>query len=75
MAAQCGVSRFVHVSHLNADKNSKSRFYQSKADGEELVKKAFEGATIVRPAAMFGSEDKLLNNMAGKSSYTIDVYR
>jgi uncharacterized protein YbjT (DUF2867 family) len=65
LAAQCGVSNFVHVSHLNASKTSPSRFYRTKAEGEELVKAAFPTATIVRPSTMFGYEDKLLNNIAG----------
>ncbi|RPD77458.1 NADH dehydrogenase [Lentinus tigrinus ALCF2SS1-7] len=64
IAAQAGVDRFVHVSHLNAAKDSPSEFYRSKAAGEELVKEAFPNATIVRPASMFGYEDRLLNNMA-----------
>lgn len=61
-----GVSRLVHVSHLNADPNSKSAFLRSKAEGEEAVKKAYEGATIVRPGPMYGHEDRLLNQMACK---------
>lgn len=64
IAAECGVSQFIQISHLNASKDSASQFYQSKAEGEELVKEAFPTATIVRPAQMFGYEDKLLNNMA-----------
>jgi NADH dehydrogenase (ubiquinone) 1 alpha subcomplex subunit 9 len=66
VTAQCGVPRFVHVSHLNADLHSPSQFYQSKAEGEQLVKQAFDGPTIVRPSTMFGYEDKLLTNMAGE---------
>ena len=65
VAAQCGVSRLVHVSHLNSSATSKSRFYRTKAEGEEKVKAAFPAATIVKPAAMYGYEDKLLNNIAG----------
>ena len=65
IAAECGVSNFVHVSHLNASKNSLSRFYRTKAEGEELVKAVFPTATIVRPSTMFGYEDRLLNNIAG----------
>ncbi|THH27028.1 hypothetical protein EUX98_g7157 [Antrodiella citrinella] len=64
IAAESGVSRFVHVSHLNADPKSKSAFYRTKAQGEEKVKEAFPTATIVRPAVMYGHEDKLLTNMA-----------
>ena len=66
IAAQSGVNRFVHVSHLNASHNSESAFYRSKAAGEELVKEAFPNATIVRPANMFGYEDRLLNNIASE---------
>lgn len=65
IAAQSGVSRLVHVSHLNAAATSNSKFYQTKAEGEERVKAAFPSATIVRPGTMFGHEDKLLTNMAG----------
>ncbi|TDL23136.1 NADH dehydrogenase [Rickenella mellea] len=64
IAADNGVSRLVHVSHLNASTSSASKFYQTKAEGEARVMEAFPSATIVRPAVMFGYEDKLLNNMA-----------
>lgn len=65
IAAESGVSRFIHLSHLNASENSPSKFYAAKAEGEQLVQAAFPTATIVRPATMFGYEDKLLTNMAG----------
>lgn len=39
-------------------------FYRSKAAGEEAVKEAFSGATIVRPSTLFGYEDRLLNSIA-----------
>ncbi|KAJ6512177.1 NAD(P)-binding protein [Mycena vitilis] len=64
VSAQCGVPRLVHVSHLNASATSPSKFYRTKALGEERVKAAFPTATIIRPGAMFGFEDKLLNNIA-----------
>lgn len=64
IAAQTGVARLIQVSHLNASTSSGSSFYQSKAEGEEKVKAAFPTATIVRPAAMYGYEDRFLNNMA-----------
>ena len=67
IAAQSGVDRFVHVSHLNAAHDSPSAFYRSKAAGEERVKEAFPNATIVRPSIMYGYEDKLLNNIACES--------
>ncbi|CAG8515948.1 2447_t:CDS:2 [Diversispora eburnea] len=60
-----GVARFVHVSSLNADKNSKSKFYRSKAYGEEAVRAEFPDATIVRPSVMHGAEDRFLNRLAG----------
>jgi NADH dehydrogenase (ubiquinone) 1 alpha subcomplex subunit 9 len=64
ICAENGVPRLVHVSHLNADINSPSAFYRSKAKGEEAVKAVFPEAIIVRPGPMYGQEDKLLNNMA-----------
>ncbi|KAF8158325.1 NADH dehydrogenase [Crassisporium funariophilum] len=64
IAAESGVSQFLHVSHLNASPDSPSKFYQAKFEGEELVKAAFPTTTIVRPGTLFGYEDKLLTNMA-----------
>jgi NADH dehydrogenase (ubiquinone) 1 alpha subcomplex subunit 9 len=64
VAADSGVHNLVHVSHLNAAHDSPSAFYRSKAEGEEKVREAFTGATIIRPSTMFGYEDRLLNNMA-----------
>lgn len=65
IAAHHGISKFVHVSHLNASLDSKSHFYQTKAEGELAVREAFPESTIIRPSIMFGYEDRLLNNMAG----------
>jgi len=64
IAEAAGVARLVHVSHLNADLDSRSAFYRTKAEGEIAVKRAFEGATIVRPGPIYGHEDRLLNSMA-----------
>ncbi|CAG8539280.1 48_t:CDS:2 [Dentiscutata erythropus] len=64
ISRELGVSRFVHVSALNADKNSPSKFYRTKALGEEAVRKEFPGATIVRPSAIYGQEDRFLTRYA-----------
>ncbi|GAA5830129.1 hypothetical protein JCM3766R1_002795 [Sporobolomyces carnicolor] len=71
IAAQSGVSRLVHVSHLNSAPDSASAFYRSKFEGEQAVKEAFSDATIVKPGWMFGHEDRLLNTLAVSPS----VYR
>ncbi|CEQ39765.1 SPOSA6832_01313, partial [Sporobolomyces salmonicolor] len=64
IASLSGVSRLIHVSHLNAAHDSASAFYRSKFEGENAVKEAFEDATIVKPGWMFGHEDRLLNTLA-----------
>jgi uncharacterized protein YbjT (DUF2867 family) len=67
IAQEAGVPRLIHVSCLNASPNSASKFYKTKWEGEEKVKKAFPDATIVRPGTMYGYEDRFLNNMASKT--------
>ncbi|TEB39924.1 NADH dehydrogenase [Coprinellus micaceus] len=64
IAREEGVSRFIQLSHLNADPDSASKFYATKAEGESRVKELFPNATFVRPSQMFGYEDKLLTNIA-----------
>ncbi|KAK7732129.1 Protein-lysine N-methyltransferase efm5 [Botryosphaeria dothidea] len=66
--AKYDVDRFVHVSSFNANKNSPSEFFRTKARGEEIVRSIYPETTIVRPAPMFGAEDRLLNRLAGPTN-------
>ncbi|KAL8684889.1 MAG: hypothetical protein Q9224_006083 [Gallowayella concinna] len=66
--AKYDIDRFVHMSSYNADKNSPSAFFRTKGRGEEVVRSIFPETTIVRPAPVFGFEDKLLHKLAGQSS-------
>jgi len=63
-AVQHGASTFVHVSALAADPFALSAWARSKARGEEAVRAAAPGATIIRPADVFGPEDRFLNLFA-----------
>ncbi len=58
---------FVQMSALGADANSASEYARSKAGGEDCVKAAFPGATILRPSIVFGPEDNFFNQFAGIS--------
>ncbi|KAL9101931.1 MAG: hypothetical protein Q9163_002869 [Psora crenata] len=62
--AKYDVDRFIHVSSYNADINSPSEFFRTKARGEEVVRTLFPETTIVRPAPVFGFEDRLLHRLA-----------
>ncbi|KAK0610449.1 putative N6-adenine methyltransferase-domain-containing protein [Bombardia bombarda] len=62
--AKYDVDRFIHVSSYNADPESASEFYRTKARGEQVVRSIFPETTIVRPAPMFGFEDDLLLKLA-----------
>lgn len=64
IAAQAGVARFIHMSHLMADVDSESAYMRTKALGEDAVRKVFPSATIVRPSSIYGHEDRFLNKMA-----------
>jgi NADH dehydrogenase len=71
-AKSAGVKRLVHVSAIGADRQSPSLYAQSKALGEELVRKAFPDATILCPSIVFGPEDDFFNRfarMAGVSPF------
>jgi len=64
ICAEQGVERLVHVSALGASASAPSAWARSKAVGEENVRAAFPEATILRPAPVFGDEDRLLNRIA-----------
>ncbi|KAG7025253.1 NADH dehydrogenase [ubiquinone] 1 alpha subcomplex subunit 9, mitochondrial, partial [Cucurbita argyrosperma subsp. argyrosperma] len=59
-----GIMRFIQVSCLGASSSAPSRFLRAKAAAEESVLKAFPEATILRPAVMIGTEDRIMNPWA-----------
>ncbi len=70
IATEEGVKQLVHLSSLGANSESNSEYLQSKAEGEQAVLTSFPSATILRPSAVFGTEDKFLNRIAGFSLIT-----
>ncbi len=69
-ARTAGARRLVHVSAIGADENSPARYGRTKWAGEEAVKQAFPGATIIRPSVVFGPEDNFFNLFAGLARLT-----
>ncbi|KAK4792898.1 hypothetical protein SAY86_023333 [Trapa natans] len=59
-----GIMRFIQVSCLGASSSSPSRFLRAKAASEESVLGELPEATVMRPAVMIGTEDRILNNWA-----------
>lgn len=63
-AKAAGATRFIQMSAIGADAGSQSLYARSKAEGEQGVKLAFPGATILRPSIVFGPEDDFFNRFA-----------
>jgi len=63
-AAKAGAGMLVHLSAIGADSASPSLYGRSKGQGEEAVRAAFPGATILRPSTVFGREDQFVNRFA-----------
>ncbi|XP_036311611.1 NADH dehydrogenase [ubiquinone] 1 alpha subcomplex subunit 9, mitochondrial [Pipistrellus kuhlii] len=64
VSKEAGIEKFIHISHLNADIKSTSRYLRNKAVGEKEVRDAFPEATIIKPSDLFGREDRFLNYFA-----------
>ncbi|KAK4552769.1 Protein-lysine N-methyltransferase efm5 [Recurvomyces mirabilis] len=62
--AKYDVDRYIHVSSHSVDPNSPSQFYRTKYWGEQVAREIFPETTVVRPAPMFGFEDRLLHRLA-----------
>jgi NADH dehydrogenase len=63
-AAAAGVPALVHVSAIGADPEAESNYARTKGEGEQAVRAAFPGATIIRPSVAFGQEDDFINRLA-----------
>ena len=64
LAAEAGITRFVQVSAIGADANSKAKYARTKAEAEDAVRAAIPSAVILRPSIVFGPEDKFFNRFA-----------
>lgn len=60
-AKSSGVDHLVHMSALGSSDNSACKYQQSKGWGEDVVKAAFPGATIIKPSLVFGAGDGFFN--------------
>jgi uncharacterized protein YbjT (DUF2867 family) len=69
-AGNAGVERLIHVSGADADPAADSPYVRARGIGEDLVKGAFEGATILRPNVIFGPGDSFFNTLAGMARRT-----
>jgi NADH dehydrogenase (ubiquinone) 1 alpha subcomplex subunit 9 len=66
--AKYDIDRFVQVSSHSASLDSPSEFYRTKAKGEQVARSIYPETTIVRPAPMYGYEDRLLHRLAYPSN-------
>ncbi|KAJ3416676.1 39kDa subunit of ndufa9, NADH:ubiquinone oxidoreductase [Chytridiales sp. JEL 0842] len=69
LSKQLGVGRFIHVSALGANVDSPSKWLKTKALGEIAVREEFPEATIIRPATLYGTEDKFWNRIGWYVKY------
>lgn len=77
LIAECcniaGVDTLVHMSALSADLDSSSIWSRTKAEGEIAIREEFKDAIIVKPATVFGAEDRFLN-WIGDSVHRIPAF-
>jgi uncharacterized protein YbjT (DUF2867 family) len=58
------VKKFIHVSAIGANGNSKSFYQQSKYNGEQKALNNFKNTIIIRPSVVCGVEDNFTNLFA-----------
>tara|TARA_B100001996_G_scaffold373164_1_gene350347 strand:- start:1658 stop:2605 length:948 start_codon:yes stop_codon:yes gene_type:complete len=61
LCAKHGVNKFIHVSAIGANKDSKSLYQRSKFFGEEKSLLNFKNTVIIRPSVVCGPEDNFTN--------------
>lgn len=72
VAEACGAAGvpLVHISAIGADLDSEAAYAQSKARGEDWVRRTLgDRAIIMRPSIIFGPEDNFFNQFAAMARY------
>jgi NADH dehydrogenase len=60
---EAGVERLLHMSALGARRGTGSRYYETKAEAEELVRRSGLKWTIFRPSLIFGPGDEFFGKI------------
>lgn len=61
LAGEAVTRRFVQLSGIGSDPDADDSYIRARGQGEAAVRAALPGATIIRPAVMFGDGDALLD--------------
>ena len=59
--AESNVKKFIHISAVGANSDSKSKYQQSKFQGEVKALTNFKNTVIIRPSVVCGVEDNFTN--------------
>ena len=70
LAAEAGISRFVYMSSIGADKTSRANYARTKAAAEASTLEFIPTATILRPSIVFGPEDGFFTRFAEMARLT-----
>ncbi len=75
-AKEAGAARLIHISGLGADPGSGSPYVRARGIGENLVREAFDGVTILRPSVIFGPGDAFVNKLAamGRKAPVLPIF-
>jgi NADH dehydrogenase len=61
ICSESDVKKFIHVSAIGANENSKSKYQRSKFQGEVKALNNFKNTVIIRPSVVCGTEDNFTN--------------
>ena len=61
ICSETDVKKFIHISAIGANENSKSLYQKSKYLGEIKALKNFKNTVIIRPSVVCGTEDNFTN--------------
>ena len=64
ICSESEVKKFIHVSAIGANENSKSLYQKSKYQGEVKALNNFKNTVIIRPSVCVGTEDNFSNLFA-----------
>ena len=65
------ISKLVHLSAIGANKDSQSKYQQSKFLGEQILLNNFPSTVILRPSVVIGEEDNFTNLFAKLSMFPV----